>query len=307
MDQSSTVNNAQTQPEDHPTANQQAVEEMFQRIDNIHGLPTLSVVATKVLSLLQNIEVPAKDLVTVLENDQAIVPKLLRLVNSSFFGFSKKISNVQHAVMLLGYNTVRNAVLSVEVINAMQLKKQTCGFDLTEFWRHAVAVAVISTYLDEQTGRKYCEDVFTAGLIHDIGKIVMALYFTERFEQTWECMHQENLSFFEAEKRFFPLVHPEIGAQLTKKWNLSDRLQHVVARHHSGTSSNKDRNLVLIVHAADAMANQNADSENLNPEKWPICLAARESLENQINSVEQWMPDLEEQIQTACKVLMNEG
>ena len=176
---------------------------LLKRIDTLHELPTLSAVAMQVSTMLQDINSSAQDLARIIENDQAIVPKLLKLVNSAFFGFSTKVSNIAHALMLLGFNTVRNAVLSIEIINALELKNKIEGFDVTEFWRHAIRVAVVSKYIDRESGDAHKEDAFAAGLIHDIGKIVMANYFTSSFNAAWQSMHQNHIRFLEAEDRHF--------------------------------------------------------------------------------------------------------
>ena len=280
-----------------------AAKALLKRINAIQELPTLSTVFAQVLSLLQDINTPAEELAKVIENDQAMVPKLLKLVNSAFFGFSKKVSSVQHAVMLLGFSTVRNAVLSIEVINALKLKKKLPDFDITKFWQHAVAVAVIARYLDEQTGKQYREDAFAAGLIHDIGKIVMAYYFFDRFEATWRSMHKDNLTFWEAESRHFPINHAAIGAQLAERWNLPEDLKNVVAHHHSDNPGGEDDHLVLIIHGADALAHLYLD-ESPTVEQWPISDEARKLVAAQIDSAEQWMPAIKEEIQSAYEVLI---
>lgn len=286
--------------------NDAIAKKLMQRINTIQELPTLSTVVVQVLSMLQDINTSAEELAKVVEKDQAIVPKLLKLVNSAFFGFSTKVTSVQHAVMLLGFNTVRNAVLSVEVINALELKRRIEGFDISKFWRHAIAVAVISRYLDQETGRQYREDVFAAGLIHDIGKIVMAHYFTERFEATWKTMCQKNISFWEAEPAHFPIHHAAIGGQLAQRWNLPPLLKDVVAHHHTGNLDSPDNNLVLIIHTADALANQFFEEE-MPVDEWRICEPAKVMMAKQINSASQWMPELNEEIVSACDVLISGG
>ncbi len=287
-----------------PSPDDKVAKELMRRIDTIHELPTLSAVVVQVLSMLQDINISAEELTKVVEKDQAIVPKLLKLVNSAFFGFSTKVTSVQHAVMLLGFSTVRNAVLSVEVINALELKHRIEGFDISKFWRHAISVAVISRYLDEETGKQYREDVFAAGLIHDIGKIVMAHYFTDRFEATWKTMCSEKISFWEAEPKHFPINHAAIGAQLAMRWNLPPSFQEVVANHHHASIVGENKNLVLIVHTADALANHYLDEE-MPIEECPISLPAREMMGKQIDSAPQWLPELKEEITSACEVLIS--
>ncbi len=284
---------------------QVSCEKLMKQIDAIHELPTLSAVAMQISTMLQDINTSAQDLAKVIEKDQAIVPKLLKLVNSAFFGFSQKVTSVSHALMLLGFNTVRNAVLSIEIINTLELKNKIAGFDITQFWRHAVSVAVVSRYLDQQTGGNFKEDVFTAGLIHDIGKIIMARYFPNHFEKTWYSMQKNATTFQEAEVKHFPVHHAAIGAQLAKRWNLPDQLRRVIAQHHTTKKKVSGESIILLVHAADALVHTYMDDEAGNID-WPICMASRELLAKELTAADQWMPAIKEETLIACQSLLEE-
>jgi putative nucleotidyltransferase with HDIG domain len=280
-------------------------ERFLQQLDAIHELPTLSTVALQVGRMLQDINISAQDVAKIIQNDQSIVTKMLKLVNSAFFGFSTKVSSVQHALMLLGFNTVRNAVISIDVINALNIKAKIKGFDISTFWRHAVGVAVISRYLDEATGHHYREDVFTAGIIHDIGKVVMAHYFSEQFQAVWETMHSEQLNFWEAEHRHFPLNHAEIGAELANRWHLPEPMRNVIGGHHTTANNGSIDNLVYIVHTADALFH--VFLEDGSPtEDWPIGAGARQLLKPQIRSADKWITGLKKEIKEACQMLMED-
>lgn len=275
----------------------------LRQLDAIHELPTLSAVALKLRSTLQDIDMPAQDVAKIIQNDQSIVTKMLKLVNSAFFGLSSRVSSVQHALMLLGFNTVRNIVISIDVINALKINKKIKGLDINAFWSHAIGVAVISRHLDQQTGNNYREDVFTAGIIHDIGKIVMAHYFSDQFQAMWETMRREQLNFREAEHRHFPLNHAEIGAQLAKQWHLPEPMPSVIRRHHTNAKNGSINNLVHIVHAADALSHVYLEDSSPTGD-WPINTVARQLLRHQIKSAEQWVPGLKEDIKEACQILM---
>lgn len=280
-------------------------EKFLKQLDEIHELPTLSTVALQLSRMLQDINISAKDVAQVIQHDQSIVAKMLKLVNSAFFGFSTKVSSVQHALMLLGFNTVRNAVISIDVINVLNMRTKIKGFDISSFWKHAVGVGVISRYLDQATGNKFREDVFTAGIIHDIGKVVMAYYFSDRFQLVWEAMHQEGINFWDAEHRHFPLNHAEIGAELARRWHLPEIMRNTIGRHHSTAKNNCIENLVHIVHAADALYHVFLETDSPS-EDWPISTAARQLLRQQIRSADQWVPGLKKEIKEACQLLMEE-
>jgi putative nucleotidyltransferase with HDIG domain len=282
-----------------------SAETFLQRLDAIHELPTLSTVVMKLSRLLTDINTSAKEVAEVIQYDQSIVTKMLKMVNSAFFGFSNKVSSVQHALMLLGFNTVRNAIIAIDVINALQTKNKVKGFDISAFWRHAIGTAVISRYLDKETGHHFREDVFTAGIIHDIGKIVMAHYFSDRFRAVLETMYCEKINFWEAEHRHFPINHTDVGNQLARRWHLPEIMCNVIGGHHNTSTNSSVDNLIHIVHAADAL--YHAYLEDHSPtEDWPIGRGARQLLKPQIRSAGQWIPGLQQEIKEAYSLLMGD-
>ena len=276
---------------------------LTKRLDRTQELPTLSAVAMQVNQMLQDIETSAQKLAKVIEIDQAIAPKLLKLVNSAFFGFSSKVSSVSHAVMLLGFNTVRNAVLSIAVIDGLDAQKKLPDFDMLQFWRHAIGVAVSANHLDKQTGGRCRENAFTAGLIHDIGKIVMAQFFTDHMALALQVMSRDRVNFGDAEQCYFAMGHAAIGAYLARRWNLPDAMTRAIKRHHS--ASPKDDALPLIVHTADALVHTHLEQD---PEEraWPIHTTAWELLGKQIETAELWMPSVRSEIDDACKIFLKE-
>jgi putative nucleotidyltransferase with HDIG domain len=280
-------------------------EAFLRRLEAVHELPTLSAVAMKLSHLLADIDISAKDVAEVIQYDQAIVTKMLKMVNSAFFGFSNKVSSVQHALMLLGFNTVRNAIVAIDVINVLNTNNKIKGFDISDFWQHAIGVAVIGRHLDKETENHFHEDVFTAGIIHDIGKIIMAHYFSDRFQAVIETMHGEKINFWEAEHRHFPVNHADVGMQLAKRWHLPEIMCRVIGRHHAASKTSADDNLVLIVHAADALYHIYLEDHSPT-EDWPVSSAARQILRTQIRSAKQWVPSLRQEIKEAYQLLMGD-
>jgi HD-like signal output (HDOD) protein len=147
---------------------------MVAKIEKINNLPTLPSIALAVNKRLKDYDAPMEDLVALLEKDQSMVMKILRLVNSSFFGLKSTVKSVGHAVTLLGYNTVQNAVVTVSVIESLTLKNKIQDFEIDDFWKHSISVAVMSKFIAAHTRLASPEDAFTSGLLHDIGKIIWA-------------------------------------------------------------------------------------------------------------------------------------
>ena len=229
--------------------------ELKQQLDKIENLPTLPTIAIKVNKLLQDYDTSIKKLSIVIENDQAISSKILKLVNSAFFGLRSKVGNIPHAITLLGFNTVRNAVMSVSVIKVLSDISDLEDFIIDDFWTHSISVAVASKHISETTHLHNPDDCFIAGLLHDIGKLVMINNFESLFREVWEIKKDKNISFFEAEKKVGSMNHAQTGGYLASRWKLPGALSDTIARHHTLSDMAIDINLLKIVHSADIIIN----------------------------------------------------
>lgn len=281
-------------------------EKMAKKIARTHELPILNNVATQLNTLLQDTDVPAQQLADFMEKDQAIVPKILKLVNSSFFGFNSKIISIRHAIMLLGYNTVRNAVLSISVIDSMKLSHKFKGFDIATFWNHAISVATITRYLDEQTGNRFNEYSFTAGLIHDTGKLFLANQFPEEFAQVLIHSETEKLPFYAAEKELFPVQHDYMGAELAKLWNFPDLLTETIRYHHIPARKAETNELVLLVNVADILSRSYLEKDTAS-KKMALGRVVRDKYRNHIHNFKEQLPNIKKDISEALTLLLGGG
>jgi putative nucleotidyltransferase with HDIG domain len=274
---------------------------ILKKIDSIQSIPTLPAIAMELNTMMQDSDTSVQQLKQTLEKDQAIVPKILKLVNSSFFGLQSKISNIDHAIVLLGFNPIRNAIVSVSIIEAFANKNALKNFDITEFWTHSVAVAVLSKYLAVQIDYRSPEDAFTAGLLHDIGKLVMLQFFQDLFQTVWTSAQKNNLSFYNAEKKELPTTHTHIGAYLAGKWKLPASLTDAIRYHHSVRQRVNDLDLLLIVHAANTIANCFMAQSKNKLDLSEIHPAAVTTMNDTLRSASEWFPGQLEEIQTACQ------
>ncbi|MCD6294048.1 MAG: HDOD domain-containing protein, partial [Deltaproteobacteria bacterium] len=250
-------------------------------------------------AMLQDYDTSIKELARTIEKDQALVPKILSLVNSAFFGFSARISAISHAVIVLGFNTVRNAVVSVSIIEALS-KGDLKNFDITRFWTHSIAVAVVSRYLAEKNRQGSPEDYFTAGLVHDIGKIVLAQYFQDLFKVVWASARENSLSFYEAEKKEISITHAHIGGYLAGKWKLPHGMIDAIRHHHTPNRNVNDFNLLITVHVADIIVNSLMGDAKGRVNYSAIHPDAAKALMPHITSASKWFPDMEAEIESAC-------
>jgi HD-like signal output (HDOD) protein len=279
---------------------------MMKRIERLSDLPTLPTVAMEINRMLQDLDTPIDKLVDFLEQDQALVVKLLKLVNSSFYGFKSRIANLRHAVALMGYNTIQNAIVTVSIIDSVKVKKSINNFDISLFWTHAIGVAVMSRYLATRTKLAASEDAFTAGLVHDIGKIVLLNSFPDVFNSILQIASERQISFYAAEKAANTCPHSLIGGMLASRWLLPDPLVRAIQYHHGTSVQDKANLLAGLVGVADVLvkfiegaAGNLLDSEMLLPE-------IRKEVTPVLQDFAQWMPDIKQIITAACEFFYKE-
>jgi HD-like signal output (HDOD) protein len=173
--------------------NQQAIRKTLESISTI---PTLSIVLDKLARLLQNPQTSAEEIGRAITTDQALASKVLKLVNSAFYGFPGKIGTITHAVVILGFSTVKNIVLTASIFDAFSNRKnQGSEFSMEKFWTHSIGCGAASQTIAKHIGFKEKEECFIAGLIHDIGKIILCHYFHEEFEACFSDRQAKRTAF----------------------------------------------------------------------------------------------------------------
>ena len=277
---------------------------ILKRLDLIEDLPTLPAVAMEVNKMLLDYDTTIYKLSGTIEKDQAMVSKILKLVNSSFFGLRGKISNISHAIVVLGFNTIRNAVVSISIIDAFSVKEGLDGFDITDFWKHSLAVAVTSKHLAEKTGIHSSDDCFVGGLLHDMGKIVLLQHFKDLFQKVWLAVEGNNLSFYEAEKSQIQIDHAQIGGHLARKWQLPTALVDAIQYHHSVRPDADDKKLLTIIHAANIIVNTYAEDPKNDLELSDIHPNVLTIMEGHLDTISDWYPDVLLEIESACNFFL---
>ncbi len=282
--------------------------EIQKKLESVEALPTLQTIAMEVNRMLQDYETPIEELTALLKNDQSMVPRILKLVNSAFFGFRSNVGNISHAIVLLGYNTVRNAIVSLSVIDSMNIRKKYEGFDVVEFWRHSAAVAVTSKYLADNFQIDNREDAFTAGLLHDMGKLIQIQYFGKSFEKLWFYLRDEGLPYHEAEKKVALIDHCLIGAVLARKWRLPERLVDAIRRHHSSKSILLNDELGCIVFLANAIVNMYMPlpvSYLRSEDKRYVLKSLPPAMWEAFRTSKNWFFEIKDEIEAACRFFIN--
>jgi len=239
---------------------------IWRTLEKIKDLPTLPSVYFKLNQLLKDNQASIEKVAHIIELDPAMSSRILHLVNSAFYGVRQESSSIAHAVMILGFNAVKNAVVSVAILDTFTFKDRYENFDITEFWRHAVSVAVLSKQLAEEASGD-SGGCFIAGLLHDIGKIIMLKYFKEDFGKVWKTMQKTKCSFADAEQEVASMDHVQVGAYLARKWQLPEPIIQAIAGHHYYLSSSESTGMIESLMLADALANSRYQ---INPDDYVL-------------------------------------
>ena len=186
-------------------------------VDKVKKLPTLPSVANKITSLINDPTCTAIRLAEVINKDQSLTTRVLRLVNSAFYSLSAEVTNVKHGIALLGFKTISQMVISISVFDVFAGKYGE-EFDRRGFWKHSIGCGVISKIVAQRAKYPKEDDCFTAGLLHDIGKVVLDQYLHEDMIQVIQRTREKEMSFGDAEQEVLGLNHADIGGQVMKKW-----------------------------------------------------------------------------------------
>ena len=185
--------------------------ELRRVVGNIRDLPTLPRTVLKITSLVNNPTASAKDLSGVITDDQVLTARLLRLVNSSFYGFPQKIATVTNAIVLLGFDAIRNLLLTTSIFSLFSDKKTGNALLLDQYWDHSLGCAIGAKVIGTYMRYEKVEELFVAGLLHDIGKIVEIQFMTRQFEKIRSRVNTEKILIKDAENDVLGFNHSEIG------------------------------------------------------------------------------------------------
>ncbi len=227
-------------------------EQKSRIISKIESFPSISGVAAKVLKLLDDPDSSADEVQKTLRLDPGLTANILKLTNSAYFGLPSKVGSVKQAVLLLGWKRLTKIVLTT-CVNAV-IDKTVPGYDLPpgELWRHSVAVSVTSEGLMQELGLKVDDEIFTAALLHDLGKLVLGEFVAEDLE-TIRSIAAKGIPFQMAEREVLGTDHAEIGARLLEAWSFPPRLVGAVRWHHEPDSADETSSLIDIVHVANVL------------------------------------------------------
>lgn len=214
------------------------VNDYVERITkSIDKLPPIPEAARRVLELADDPDVQVKDIVEVIKYDQSITINCLKLCNSSYFGLREKVYTIDNAVVMLGLqNLIKVVLVNCEELDFYADAQKGYNLQRGELWRHSIACAIISQLLFKERGFKEDGVMFTAALLHDIGKVILGKFIADNAESLHDLTRGQGLTLVAAEKEFFGIDHAELGGRIAEKWRFPKTLINSLRNHHKSMS-----------------------------------------------------------------------
>lgn len=223
---------------------------------SIKKLPAFSPTVVRLAQLIRDQDTEIGEYEAVVQVDVALTANLLRMANSAYFGFARKIGSVREAITLLGPRRLfqLGAMAAVEAVVPPTLPGY--GIESSAYWLHSVSVAVLAERVAKERKLAAPTLTFTAGLLHDIGKLVISSFLADRAESLRKALYERQVSLLQCERDLLGGDHSSIGAELAAAWNLPVEVAHVIAHHHEPSAFDKGQGDVMVdlVHAADCLS-----------------------------------------------------
>ncbi|MDP3070386.1 MAG: HDOD domain-containing protein [Opitutaceae bacterium] len=221
----------------------------------LFDIPTLPAVVMQAMEVLQDPMSDAESVQGVISRDPAISAKILRVANSAFFGFARRVGTIAEAVGVLGFVNVQGMILGLGAFDSIRTDRLKLG----GLWRHSVTTAAAARLLAERLGRRP-DEAFTAGILHDIGKLIFAVQAGSDYQRVIDLERVAGASSLEAERTLLEFTHPEVGEMVAQRWNLPPRYVAAIAHHHAPAAAGDETTFCALIGLANQAAHAFAEA-----------------------------------------------
>lgn len=243
------------------TDSKSKVAEVLKKVTTIATLPQ---VTAQIIKTVEDPKSTAQQLHKIVSHDPALVTRILKVVNSAFYGLPGQIGSIERAIVILGLNGVKNTAVAASLGQLFRGATLCEGFAAKDLWTHCMAVAVTARDLARNLKLNIADEAFLAGLIHDIGLLVSLQVYPEKLREVCEAAKQGSGDFCELERQAIGLDHQQLGMGLAEQWKFPRACQLVAGYHHQPHMlADQTRHLVTIVHVADILCCQSKQGFNL--------------------------------------------
>jgi len=238
--------------------------------ENIKNIPSLPEIITKSIELMQDKNTSAATLSKIISNDIGLTARVLKLVNSAYYGFPKQISTIQQAITILGFTTIKGIILSASIYKIFSQNGTNNYFNYKNFWKHSLLVATSSRILATETNINIKDDIFAAAFLHDIGKIIFAQYDRENYSKVYKSEFTTDKEYMKLEEKFCGLTHCEIANMVAYSWNLPEIFCDIITYHHTPNKSEHYKTECSIVYIANEITKSFESNKKLNIDNIPL-------------------------------------
>ncbi|MBE9547236.1 MAG: HDOD domain-containing protein [Proteobacteria bacterium] len=229
-------------------------------------LPTLPVIVTNILKVAGDESASAKDLVDIISKDKAISNKILRLANSAYYGFSKNVDSIFQATVIIGFDEIIGLTIGMSVFSTLHEKGPHSILDMQDLWMHAIGCGSVAKKIVKKTVPGAAEQIFMAGLLHDIGKVIFTIYFPEEYRTVLEDAKESQTPLHHKEKETFGLDHAMLAGLLMESWKFPDDLLLPSSFHHNSAACPPNyQHHAMIIELANSLCQRAGIGYSGNP------------------------------------------
>jgi len=223
-------------------------------LSGVNSLPTLPTVYANLSDAMDNPSSTLERLASIISTDQSSAFKILKVANSSLYGFGGKINTISQAILYLGFNEIRSIVFAISIINFFSKSKTLLKFKPIDFWEHSIGVGITTRMIGVVSGQRNLESFFLAGIFHDIGKLLFFEFAPKEYANVLDLVETKSCTIYEAEKEVLGIDHAEAGFLLAEKWELPKSIQESIRFHHQGLANDENDKLIAAVHLGNIIA-----------------------------------------------------
>lgn len=254
-------------PQIAAAADEQADEEkksIRHKISRIQQTATLPTLVQRILQVSKDPRSSASNLGQVIKQDQSLTAKILKIVNSAYYGLYRKVGNVDHAIVILGFDEIRNISLAACLIH-FHRGPGSSRFNRNKFWSHSLCTAYVARALSSLRPELNTEDAFVVGLLHDYGKVILHQYFNKIFEEILNAAAEREMPLYKISTEMLDIDHAEIGGIIAENWKLPIHLVKAIQFHHMPQSAYRHEYNIHLAHLANAMCHKYGFGDSGNP------------------------------------------
>jgi len=287
-----------------PTAVAEPQNKLMDVVKKVSTIATLPEVTAKIISTVEDPKSSATKLHQIVSHDPALVTRILKVVNSAFYGLPGQIASVERAIVLLGLNAIKNIAVAASIGQLFRAGKLCDGFSAKDLWTHCIAVGVTARDLAKQMKLPIADEAFLAGMIHDVGILLQLQTSPEQLKEVCEKAKTSETDFCELERQVIGIDHQQLGAALAEQWKFPHSCQLVAGHHHNPMGlSDQHRILVALVYVADVICCQSRHGFNLTAFRQTLDPAALTAAGIDMAAVDRTRARLDELVSVASSVL----